>query len=66
MKILKEGNLSNLTSVAFECPRCGCVFDATIGECDLEFDAHHNVRYYCHCPTCGELLASNVVARNKQ
>lgn len=53
MKIIKPGDLSRIKKIKrFECPKCGCVFEA-----DKEEYQHHaswrNIDVYaCKCPTC--------------
>lgn len=53
MKILEHGNV-----VLFTCPKCGCVFTATVQECGVThlFSGNIPVReeYRANCPECDE------------
>ena len=53
MKIIKEGDIKLLKRVKrFECPDCGCIFEADKGE--YQCGSQYNQEYYsCKCPTCG-------------
>lgn len=47
MKIIVRGNVTK----RFTCERCGCVFEANVGE--YAAGQHLNEKYYyCECPMC--------------
>jgi len=52
MRIIKNGVVKDEKKI-FECPRCGCIFEAGILEYSTMFACH--VPYYatCDCPCCG-------------
>lgn len=63
MKILKQGKskeeIDRITKQVrqFECPVCGCVFEAD----NTEYKHHYNQRedtkwLECNCPNCGKLI----------
>lgn len=53
MKIIKEGDLSKVdTTRRFECPACGCVWDAN----PSEYGRFSEKYIYCECPTCHKLI----------
>ena len=52
IKIIKPGNKPETTE-RFECPRCGCVFEADRDDYGLVGDAYGNQWAYMTCPTCG-------------
>ena len=52
MKIIKEGDLTRLaTAKRFECPECGCVWEASAGEYRRELVSGAAL-CVCLCPTC--------------
>ena len=52
MRIIWEGDLSRLTTVRrFECPDCGCIWDASAGEYCREIICGKHL-CICACPTC--------------
>lgn len=57
MKILKEGNLSRLSTVrVFECPDCGCLWEAS--GCEYARTVVTGRRMIeCNCPTCKRLVS---------
>ena len=54
MDIIKEGDISRLDPVyRFECPKCGCIYEAVKSECrPVRMDYNGDVGYYYKCPTC--------------
>lgn len=52
IKIIKPGNKPETTE-RFECPRCGCVFEADRDDYGLVGDAYGNQWAYMTCPTRG-------------
>jgi len=52
MKIIREGDLSRITTVRrFECPDCGCVWE--VGACEYRREVISGRRLCeCCCPTC--------------
>ena len=52
MKIIKAGDLKRLDKTRrFECPDCGCIWEATAFEYRKEWD-RNNTLVVCKCPTC--------------
>lgn len=52
MKIIREGDLSRITTVRrFECPDCGCIWDVSAGEYRREIICGRHL-CICACPTC--------------
>ena len=61
MKILKEGNLEKAKRPAmFVCWRCGCEWEANIGEYMLE-EGQRESYPVCNCPYCDASVAGKVV-----
>ena len=60
MTIIKQGNLDwSKKPVRFECPDCGCIFDAIKGEyrsADAMEALHDGIDYVCGCPWCGHTV----------
>ena len=64
MKIIKHGKKPEPKILRFECPKCGCVFEAEDNECGtLECG---NLRgeplttlYEIDCPECGEVVTTD-------
>ena len=55
MNIIKPGDMSRLdTTKRFECPACGCIWDANASEYRREMDRNGDV-FACECPTCKRL-----------
>lgn len=56
MKIIKEGDLSRLTTARrFECTDCGCIFEASA--CEYLRERLDGVMVCeCNCPTCRKLV----------
>ncbi len=57
MKVIKQGKskeelkaILNKTK-RFECPTCGCIFEADEDEYDVDNDFYSS--FYCKCPNCG-------------
>lgn len=51
MKILRKGTIDKNKIKLFECPECGCLFEATKNEYKTNF--YKNKKYaYCDCPCC--------------
>jgi len=56
MRIIKEGDLSRLSTVKrFECPDCGCVFEASGCEYLRSMLGGKTV-CECNCPTCRRMV----------
>ena len=51
IKIIKPGKKPE-TIVRFECPRCGCVFEATRDDYGLVCGTRGRQWAYMTCPTC--------------
>ena len=59
MKIIKEGDLKRLdTTRRFECPKCGCIFEANATEYRKEWDMNNTI-LACECPTCHDYVWRN-------
>ena len=57
MKIIKEGDLKRLdTTRRFECPKCGCIFEATAAEYRKVQGRYNELHIGCNCPTCHEYV----------
>lgn len=56
MKIIKEGDLSRIHTVrVFQCPDCGCIFEACGGEYSrTTIEGRRVCEHYC--PTCNRLV----------
>lgn len=53
MKIIKEGDLKRLDKTRrFECPDCGCIWEATAFEYRREQGRYNETMIGCKCPTC--------------
>lgn len=54
MKILKDGDLNRVRGIRrFECPRCGCIFEADNKEYTHEYSQREACGWYSiQCPTC--------------
>lgn len=52
MKIIKKGNLNRDNSMRrFNCPYCGCIWEANATEYRTEWE--RNCEWFeCDCPTC--------------
>lgn len=57
MNILHPGHPADVVWVInFICNNCGCVWEATENECDLD----NTYQYYlCRCPYCHDLVKEN-------
>lgn len=52
MKIIKQGDLKCLEKIRrFECPDCGCIWEANAAEYRKEWDRNETL-VVCECPTC--------------
>lgn len=59
MKIIKEGDLSRITTAKqFDCPECGCVWEASAGEYRRE-TLDGKALCICLCPTCRKEVHMN-------
>ena len=60
MKIIKSGNLDRLRIVKrFECPDCGCIFEADQYEfrsADAMEVLHDAIDASCECPCCHNMV----------
>ena len=57
MKIIKDGDLSRLRkTIRFKCHKCGCIFEADMGEYVVRMDQRNGEYYSCGCPTCGSVV----------
>ena len=52
IKIIKPG-MRPETTKRFECPHCGCVFEADRDDYGLVGDTYRKQWAYMTCPTCG-------------
>ena len=52
IKIIKPGKKPDTTE-RFECPHCGCVFEADRDDYGLAGDAYGDQWAYMTCKTCG-------------
>lgn len=56
MEIIREGDISRLEPVyRFECPICGCIYEAVKSECRpviVGYNYNEDEEYYYKCPTC--------------
>lgn len=61
MKIIKDGNLRrfNMTK-RFECPWCGCVFEADKNEYKIHDDQKDGPWIEVHCPFCKTRLTPTI------
>lgn len=60
MKIISHGNPQKIKEIlhtkAFECPACGCAFEANFSEYgDLSCNTSDYRQWVCDCPECGKL-----------
>ena len=53
MKIIKEGDMKRVYKMRrFECPDCGCIWEATAFEYRKEQGRYNETEISCECPTC--------------
>lgn len=51
MKIIKSGNLKKFNmTIRFECPQCGCLFEADKNEYKIHDDQRNGPWIEVHCP----------------
>lgn len=52
IKIIKPG-MKPETTKRFECPHCGCVFEADRDDCEVAYSLLNGYYFKIDCPTCG-------------
>lgn len=62
INVYKHGKLE---PIVFECPTCGCVFEATNFD-DVECEVMDGIPYHiiCKCPDCGLYVSAGKKKRN--
>lgn len=70
MKIIKQGKskeeIDRITKQVrrFECPVCGCIFEADNTEYKHEFRQIESAEWWeCKCPNCGKLTTKLIPTR---
>ena len=59
MKIIKQGwskeeiERMKKATKTFYCAKCGCVFEADLGEYTIRQCGYNENEYVCECPNCG-------------
>ena len=60
IKIIKPGKKPETTK-RFECPHCGCVFEADRHDYEKAFNTRDGCYYYAiDCPNCGHTVSKIV------
>lgn|GEM_PF-3699450 len=61
MRIIVEGDLTRLTDRRmFECPMCGCMFEASSREYVPDYNGNE-VDYRAICPCCGKAVHHGIL-----
>lgn len=65
MKILKPGLKPNLDQPKiFSCLRCGCEFEADVGEYTFS-NGYSVLSFYATCPCCGDMVCEDFLCDNE-
>ena len=69
MTIIKNGDLTRPDpEYRFECPKCGCIYDAVKSECTPKRMACEAgiTKYFYKCPTCSYEVAGREKGKGRQ